>query len=113
MVPHPPSTFLSYLFFSFPFSLTVDCPDPKCSGQGFCVEGQCICKKGWRGETCAQIDDEARQCLPDCSGHGRFDLEERRCECHAGWTGQDCAKRTCGLDCSGHGRCEDRYEKHF
>ena len=67
-----------------------DCPDPTCSGHGFCVAGSCVCRQGWRGPHCGQLDREARQCLPDCSGHGRFDQELGRCDCHTKWAGRDC-----------------------
>ena len=69
-----------------------DCPDPTCTGHGFCVEGSCVCRQGWRGPTCAIVDKEARQCLPDCSGHGDFDLETQKCVCRGQWTGNDCSK---------------------
>ncbi|XP_040567553.1 teneurin-m isoform X3 [Lepeophtheirus salmonis] len=83
-----------------------DCEDPSCSGHGFCVDGSCICRKGWRGVKCDVIDNEARQCLPDCSGHGVFDLESQKCICHGEWTGRDCSKERCNLDCGPHGDCE-------
>jgi hypothetical protein len=38
------------------------------------------------------LDQEARQCLPDCSGHGEFDLERQQCVCRGQWTGRDCSK---------------------
>ena len=56
--------------FTGDFCQKVDCPDPTCSEHGFCVDGSCICKKGWKGLDCGILDEEARQCLPDCSGHG-------------------------------------------
>lgn len=70
----------------------VDCPHPTCSGHGFCLEGTCLCKKGWKGTDCATMDNEALQCLPDCSGHGTFDLETQTCTCEAKWSGDDCSK---------------------
>ncbi|XP_059078932.1 teneurin-m-like isoform X2 [Tigriopus californicus] len=83
-----------------------DCSDPLCSNHGFCVEGSCVCRKGWRGLNCDQLDHEARQCLPDCSSHGEFDLESQKCVCHGPWTGRDCSKERCNLDCGPHGSCE-------
>ncbi|KOC67559.1 Teneurin-3 [Habropoda laboriosa] len=85
----------------------VDCPHPTCSGHGFCAEGTCICKKGWKGADCSQMDKEALQCLPNCSGHGNFDLETQTCLCEPMWSGDDCSKELCDLDCGPHGHCVD------
>lgn len=85
---------------------TVDCPHPNCSGHGFCADGTCICKKGWKGTDCATMDQDALQCLPDCSGHGTFDLDTQTCTCESKWSGDDCSKELCDLDCGQHGRCE-------
>ncbi|XP_026674472.1 teneurin-m isoform X7 [Ceratina calcarata] len=89
------------------FCEEVDCPHPTCSGHGFCAEGTCICKKGWKGADCSQMDKEALQCLPDCSGHGNFDLETQTCLCEPMWSGDDCSKELCDLDCGPHGHCVD------
>lgn len=70
----------------------VDCTNPNCSGHGVCVEGNCICKKGWKGVNCDEMDKDALQCLPDCSGHGTFDLEAQTCQCEPMWSGDDCSK---------------------
>ncbi|XP_065347700.1 teneurin-m isoform X4 [Cloeon dipterum] len=88
------------------FCAEVDCPHPTCSGHGFCVEGACICKKGWKGADCSVTDDDAIMCLPDCNGHGKFDLEAQKCTCDAPWIGDDCSKQMCDLDCGPHGHCE-------
>ncbi|XP_072941823.1 teneurin-m isoform X2 [Epargyreus clarus] len=87
------------------FCADVDCPHPTCSGHGFCIEGSCVCKKGWKGTDCATMDKDALQCLPDCSGHGTFDVDTQTCTCHARWSGDDCSKEVCDLDCGPHGRC--------
>ncbi|XP_050362542.1 teneurin-m isoform X6 [Nymphalis io] len=87
------------------FCEEVDCPHPTCSGHGFCIEGACVCKKGWKGLDCATMDKDALQCLPDCSGHGTFDVDTQTCTCHARWSGDDCSKEVCDLDCGPHGRC--------
>ncbi|XP_045459458.1 teneurin-m [Melitaea cinxia] len=87
------------------FCEEIDCPHPTCSGHGFCIEGACVCKKGWKGLDCATMDKDALQCLPDCSGHGTFDVDSQTCTCHARWSGDDCSKEVCDLDCGPHGRC--------
>ncbi|CAK1544761.1 unnamed protein product [Leptosia nina] len=87
------------------FCAEVDCPHPTCSGHGFCIDGACVCKKGWKGLDCATMDKDALQCLPDCSGHGTFDVDTQTCTCHARWSGEDCSKEVCDLDCGPHGRC--------
>lgn len=70
----------------------MDCPHPTCSGHGFCADGTCLCKKGWKGPDCSETDNEALQCLPDCSGHGAFDLETQTCQCEPMWSGDDCSR---------------------
>ncbi|CAH1124665.1 unnamed protein product [Ceutorhynchus assimilis] len=87
------------------FCEEADCPHPTCSSHGYCLEGSCICKKGWKGQDCSQMDKEALQCLPDCSGHGSFDLESQTCTCEPRWSGEDCSKELCDLDCGNHGHC--------
>ncbi|XP_025201186.1 teneurin-m isoform X2 [Melanaphis sacchari] len=93
------------LGFKGKFCSEVDCPNPNCSGHGVCVEGTCICKKGWKGVNCDEMDKDALQCLPDCSGHGTFDLEAQTCQCEPMWSGEDCSKELCDLDCGAHGHC--------
>ncbi|CAH0721405.1 unnamed protein product, partial [Brenthis ino] len=87
------------------FCEEIDCPHPTCSGHGFCIEGSCVCKKGWKGLDCGTMDKDALQCLPDCSGHGTFDVDTQTCTCHVRWSGDDCSKEVCDLDCGPHGRC--------
>lgn len=72
---------------------TVDCPHPNCTGHGYCTsEGSCLCKRGWKGADCSVTDSDALQCLPNCSGHGTFDLETQTCSCERMWSGDDCSK---------------------
>lgn len=71
------------------------------------------------------MDKDALQCLPDCSGHGTFDLETQTCTCEPRWSSEDCSKgkypqfetlatfaltviefsELCDLDCGSHGHC--------
>ncbi|GJQ83081.1 hypothetical protein Trydic_g20093 [Trypoxylus dichotomus] len=87
------------------FCEEVDCPHPTCNGHGYCLEGTCLCKKGWKGTDCSQMDKDALQCLPDCSGHGTFDLDTQTCTCEPRWSGDDCSRELCDLDCGQHGHC--------
>ncbi|ODN01413.1 Teneurin-m [Orchesella cincta] len=87
------------------FCEEVDCPHPTCSGHGFCLVGSCMCKKGWRGPDCSQPDNEALQCLPDCSSHGVFNLETQTCTCEPRWTGEDCSQELCDTNCGPNGAC--------
>ncbi|CAN7937034.1 unnamed protein product [Ixodes hexagonus] len=84
----------------------VDCLDPDCSGHGVCVSGMCLCRKGWKSNDCSEPDSDALRCLPDCSGHGQFDLDLQRCVCDDQWTGPDCSQEKCDLNCGSHGRCQ-------
>lgn len=81
-----------FSMFNVHFFSLVDCLDPKCSGHGHCVAGLCICGKGWKGGDCSEPDNEAMHCLPDCSGHGTFDLQLQQCVCTERWTGTDCSQ---------------------
>lgn len=38
------------------------------------------------------MDQDALQCLPDCSGHGTFDLDTQTCNCEPKWSEDDCSK---------------------
>lgn len=38
------------------------------------------------------MDKDALQCLPDCSGHGTFDLDTQTCTCEPRWSGEDCSR---------------------
>ncbi|KAG8175100.1 hypothetical protein JTE90_024602 [Oedothorax gibbosus] len=84
----------------------VDCLDPECSEHGICVSGLCVCRKGWKGADCNEPDSDALRCLPDCSGHGHFDLKTHKCACDEKWTGPDCSQEKCDLDCGDRGHCE-------
>ncbi|XP_053203899.1 teneurin-m-like isoform X2 [Panonychus citri] len=84
----------------------VDCLDPNCSGHGVCVKGRCLCGRGWKGGDCSEIDLELLRCLPDCSRHGSFNIENGQCICEPHWTGVDCSQEKCDLDCGPNGNCQ-------
>ena len=67
-----------------------------------------MCKKGWTGESCTEMDEAIQRCLPDCSGRGVFNIEKGVCQCEQGFSGKDCSQRVCKLDCN-RGRCLDNH----
>ena len=71
-----------------------------CSGHGECVDGTCVCERGYTSADCSR-----RACENDCSGHGHC-AADGACSCHSGWFGPDCALPSCFRNCSGHGACE-------
>jgi type II transmembrane protein, putative len=83
---------LSDYTFCFVSSLTVDCFDSSCGGHGTCLNGICFCVKGWKGADCKELDSDALNCLPECSGHGTFNSESDQCICEDKWTGIDCSQ---------------------
>ena len=80
--------FLNVIYFP-----SVDCVDPTCTGHGGCVDGQCVCRAGWTGLNCSQVDHKVFTCLPDCSGHGHYDLHSSKCVCESFWSGENCNQR--------------------
>ncbi|KAF2364560.1 Carboxypeptidase-like regulatory domain [Trinorchestia longiramus] len=83
----------------------VDCLDPSCGDHGGCVEGHCVCQAGWTGVNCSLVDHKVFTCLPDCSGHGHYDLHSASCVCDPFWTGENCNQPwRCDVTCT-HGSC--------
>lgn len=88
------------------------CPDwdpnseaPDCSGNGKCVDGQCVCATGYGlgpGKAGPNVcfDDV---CPVDCGEHGL--CKNNQCVCQEGWQGPACRLPKCVNDCSGHGSC--------
>ena len=57
-----------------------------CSGQGDYINGECLCKPGWKGKECNIRYEECE--VPDCSGHGH--CEDGKCICMKGYKGEFC-----------------------
>ncbi|XP_037532714.1 N-acetylglucosamine-1-phosphodiester alpha-N-acetylglucosaminidase [Nematolebias whitei] len=92
------------------------CQPSNCSGHGQCVNGKCLCQKGWRGVACDSLFCQP----PACGSHGV--CSEDGCICDAGWRGKNCSQeclpgyygdgcnQTCSCANGGscdpvHGRC--------
>uniref|UniRef100_A0AAY5KWU3 Tenascin R (restrictin, janusin) n=1 Tax=Esox lucius TaxID=8010 RepID=A0AAY5KWU3_ESOLU len=45
--------------------------------------------------------------IPQCSGHGSFNVDLCGCVCDDGWTGKNCSEPRCPDNCSGQGVCMD------
>ena len=72
----------------------------RCSDNGYCADGQCLCRAGWVGIDCS-IHAAPVRCI-----NGR--LRGDTCACIDGWAGEDCSLKVCpgvGGDCHGHGIC--------
>uniref|UniRef100_A0A8C9Q9Y5 Teneurin-2 n=1 Tax=Spermophilus dauricus TaxID=99837 RepID=A0A8C9Q9Y5_SPEDA len=110
------------------------CIDPTCGGHGSCIEGNCMCSAGYKGEHCEEVDcldptcsshgvcvngeclcspgwgglncELARvQCPDQCSGHGTYLPDSGLCSCDPNWMGPDCSVEVCSVDCGTHGVC--------
>uniref|UniRef100_A0A8C7PIP3 Tenascin R (restrictin, janusin) n=1 Tax=Oncorhynchus mykiss TaxID=8022 RepID=A0A8C7PIP3_ONCMY len=58
-----------------------------------CSSGNCGCEE-------SRLDF-----IPQCSGHGSFNMELCGCVCEYSWTGKNCSEPRCPDDCSGQGEC--------
>jgi hypothetical protein len=77
--------------------LCSDDDEHMCSGNGQCIQGQCLCHAPFYGESC-----ETRGCPLGCSSKG-FCRPDGQCECESGFKGSGCEIKTCP-DCV-HGKC--------
>ncbi|CAB4063440.1 Teneurin-m,Tenascin,Teneurin-a [Lepeophtheirus salmonis] len=107
-----------------------------CSGQGKCVNGNCVCNPRFSGPDCTlsvcpllcsgngiyrggvcvcadgwkglECDVLVNECKdPDCNGHGLCS-PKGICICEPGWSGDSCEERDCeAKDCNGHGICRN------
>ncbi|XP_070988941.1 tenascin-R-like isoform X2 [Oncorhynchus clarkii lewisi] len=62
-----------------------------------CSSGNCGCEES---SAMGRLDF-----IPQCSGHGSFNMELCGCVCEYGWTGKNCSEPRCPDDCSGQGEC--------
>jgi len=94
---------------------------------GICTQvddgAECLCKKGWKGNRCDELDVQTTVCSSMsstsrnstalCSGHGicaETNEANAVCVCDEGSGGIGCGKflrSVCNHTCSGHGRCDD------
>lgn len=71
---------------------TLFCPD-YCSNNGYCLDGQCFCKPGYKGADCSRRTTFL-DCINNCSGeNGKCD-EEGFCICKAEYSGIDCSLKS-------------------
>merc|ERR1712096_64221 len=90
-----------------------DAPCPRrCSGNGVCSNGICLCHLGFAGRSCSDVLDSTVPCLDNCSGHGVCDGITGECICDPGFEGSSCAHATacpaagCGRNgVCGYGQC--------
>jgi len=81
----------------------------ECAGLGYCVEGKCQCRPGWKGDDCT-----IRTCEYNCFNKGKCDVTGK-CQCpegdadgRGGYEGLFCEKPLCPANCSEsalQGRC--------
>ena len=78
--------------------------EQNCSGHGKCVDGLCLCRSGYIGDSCNRV---IGICPRNCTGHGACDERTATCVCDPGFTGADCGlvDSPCPRDCMGNGRC--------
>lgn len=91
--------------------------DVDCGLGGDCVDGECVCKKGWDGKKYngkqGKADARCTKCTNDlaCENSNSCNTETGMCECGAGYTGTTCGgvedacvKKTCGTV----GKCQPK-----
>ena len=91
-----------FLLFSL-FTLTYSCVDrSSCHNQGDCLNGECVCDDGYKGNSCHEYDclygqkskdrcvcdygskEVGGVCTKSCQ-HGNFSIESGECRCNIGW----------------------------
>ena len=84
-----------------------------CSGNGACVQNNCVCMSGWYGVDCSKALCPGSACYTNplnqeqfctfCSHHGT--CNDGNCTCSTGWGDHDCSMTLCRSDCSSQGAC--------
>jgi len=89
-------------------ALEVGCPTD-CNDNGRCVDGECMCYRGYSGEACEAFCPHnctlALNFLGSYTSRGRCSMDHR-CICKEGFSGPDCSQE-CPSRCFGHGECVD------
>eukprot|EP00002_Diphylleia_rotans_P003435 TRINITY_DN1233_c0_g1_i1.p1 TRINITY_DN1233_c0_g1~~TRINITY_DN1233_c0_g1_i1.p1 ORF type:complete len:1014 (+),score=209.38 TRINITY_DN1233_c0_g1_i1:110-3151(+) len=88
----------------------INIPDPctpTCTANGVCEMGSCICKPGFKGESCdleiSVVEQKCSECLGN-EGASRCS-EDGTCICKDGYKGNLCQIDYCPDDCNGRGTC--------
>lgn len=79
------------------------CDKKACIGctNGKCLDGQCMCNRGWGGDNCT-----TELCPDACGAHGECE-NDARCVCKDGFTGKGCEVAPgCPSACSDQGVCK-------
>lgn len=84
----------------------------ECSGNGECINGECVCYTGFSGILCELIG-----CPNDCtdSVHGTCNTDTGVCTCNGHYFGDDCAESYCppeydeSSNCNNNGICEKNF----
>ena len=75
----------------------------ECTNNGVCTLEGCQCFPGFTLIDCSGVLE--RDCLNDCSGHGKCRTADATCVCDSGYGGEDCSVGECPNQCNGHGTC--------
>merc|ERR1711968_246076 len=84
----------------------------QCNSRGTCLEGTCVCDKGYTGSSCSGGLGGLKEgeCLKgsngkQCSGNGKCDSEVGKCKCDSGFKGLDCSVVTCPTNARTNIKC--------
>ncbi|KAG7476826.1 hypothetical protein MATL_G00086960, partial [Megalops atlanticus] len=75
------------------------CPN-NCLDRGTCVDGKCVCNKGFDG-----LDCSIKLCPKNCLDRGK--CVDGKCICNEGFAGNNCGVKLCPNNCLDRGTCVD------